>query len=249
MERTLCTLVTGASSGIGREIAIHLSQSRRLILHGRDLKRLDETRSLCANHAQHEVWAIDLGKPSEIEGALSGFLLNQELAVDCFVHSAGVLKIMPMRNMGLNEAEEIMAVNFFSAAEIVRLLLRRSVNHRQLRSIVFISSTASKFGARGFNYYCASKGALDSLMRALAVELAPKIRVNSVLPGGVKTPMTESMFDDPELASRLEADYPLGLGELSDIAAAVEFLLSDEAGWITGEQLVIDGGRTVNISA
>lgn len=249
MERALCTLVTGASSGIGREIAIRLSQGRRLILHGRDLDRLDETMSLCADHAQHEVWPFDLGNPGRIEVSLSEFLLKQELAIDCFVHSAGVLKIMPMRNMDLEKAEEIMAVNFGSAAEIVRLLLKRGLNHRELRSIVFVSSIASKFGARGFNFYCASKGALDSLMRALAVELAPEIRVNSVLPGGVKTAMTGSMFEDPQLAIGLEADCPLGLGKPADIAAAVEFLLSDKAGWITGEQLVVDGGRTVNISA
>ena len=249
MERTLYTLISGASSGIGREIAIRLSQSRRLILHGRDVNRLNETRSLCANHVQHEVLPIDLRNPCEIEAGLSGCLLKQGLAVDSFIHSAGVLKILPMRNMGLKAAEEIMAVNFLSATEIIRLLLRKNLNQRQLRNIVFVSSTASKFGAKGFNLYCASKGALDSLMRALAVELAPEIRVNSVLPGGVKTHMTESMFDDPELASRLDADYPLGLGEPSDIVAAVEFLLSDKARWITGQQLVVDGGRTVNITA
>jgi NAD(P)-dependent dehydrogenase (short-subunit alcohol dehydrogenase family) len=118
-----------------------------------------------------------------------------------------------------------------------------------LRNIVFVSSTASKFGAKGFSLYCASKGALDSLMRALAVELAPGIRVNSVLPGGVRTEMTESMFNDPQLADRLSVNYPLGLGQPSDIALAIEFLLSDKARWITGQQLVVDGGRTVNITA
>jgi len=129
------------------------------------------------------------------------------------------------------------------------LLVKKNVNQRQLRSIVFVSSTASMFGAKGFNLYCASKGALDSLMRALAVELAPEIRVNSVLPGGVRTAMTQSMFEDPQLAERLESQYPLGAGRASDVAAAVRFLLSDEARWITGQQLVVDGGRTANISA
>jgi NAD(P)-dependent dehydrogenase (short-subunit alcohol dehydrogenase family) len=147
------------------------------------------------------------------------------------------------------QAREIMNVNFFSAAEITRLLLKKKINHLQLRNIVFVSSTASKFGAKGLNLYCATKGALDSLMRALAVELAPEIRINSVLPGGVRTSMTESMFADPQLAARLGADYPLGPGNISDIAAAVEFLLSDKARWVTGQQFTVDGGRTVNISA
>jgi NAD(P)-dependent dehydrogenase (short-subunit alcohol dehydrogenase family) len=86
-------------------------------------------------------------------------------------------------------------------------------------------------------------------MRAAAVELAPDVRVNSVLPGAVRTAMTESMLADDALQTRMEADYPLGLGEPGDIAAAVEFLLSEKARWITGQQLVVDGGRTVNITA
>jgi NAD(P)-dependent dehydrogenase (short-subunit alcohol dehydrogenase family) len=249
MEPALCTLITGASSGIGREIAVRLSPGRKLILHGRDVQRLEETRSRCAQSAGHTIWAMDLGKTSEIEAGLSGLLAGEGLAVACFVHCAGLLKVLPMRNMDLVTAEEMMRVNFLSAVELVRLLLKRSLNHRLLRNVLFVSSTASQFGARGFNLYCASKGALDSLMRALAVELAPDIRVNSVLPGGVKTPMTGAMFNDPELASRMAAGYPLGVGEPSDIAAAVQFLVSDQARWITGQQLVVDGGRTINVTA
>jgi NAD(P)-dependent dehydrogenase (short-subunit alcohol dehydrogenase family) len=142
-----------------------------------------------------------------------------------------------------------MDVNFMSALEILRLLVRRKTNGKHLRGVVFISSTASEFGARGFGAYCASKGALDAFMRAAAVELAPQVRVNSVLPGATRTAMTETMLSDAALRQRMEADYPLGLGEPGDIAAAVEFLLSDGARWITGQQLVVDGGRTVNITA
>jgi NAD(P)-dependent dehydrogenase (short-subunit alcohol dehydrogenase family) len=86
-------------------------------------------------------------------------------------------------------------------------------------------------------------------MRALAVELAPEVRVNSVLPGAVETAMTKQVFADPEVAPRVSAEYPLGTGKPGDIAAAVEFLLSEDARWITGQQLVVDGGRTVNITA
>lgn len=249
MEPRLYTLITGASSGIGKSIAVALSQNRHLVLHGRDLNRLDETRNLCANHDRHLLWPMDLAEPGQIQPALSELLLKQQAAIDSFVHCAGVMKILPMRQMDLTLAQRIMNTNFHSAAEIIGLLLKRSVNHHQLRNIVLVSSIASKFGAKGFSLYCASKGALDSLMRALAVELAPGIRVNSVLPGGVRTAMTESMFNDPQLAARLSADYPLGLGQPSDIAAAVEFLISEKARWITGHQLVVDGGRTANITA
>ncbi|KQP99925.1 short-chain dehydrogenase [Methylobacterium sp. Leaf121] len=86
-------------------------------------------------------------------------------------------------------------------------------------------------------------------MKALAVELAPGVRVNSVLPGSIRTPMTETIFADPVTAERLVKDYPLGIGLPSDITHAVIFLMSDQARWITGHQMVVDGGRSANISA
>ena len=86
-------------------------------------------------------------------------------------------------------------------------------------------------------------------MRSLAVELAPQVRVNSVLPGGIGTQMTDRMLSDAELKERMERDYPLGLGRAEDVASLVRFLVSDEARWITGQQFVIDGGRTINITA
>ncbi len=195
------------------------------------------------------MWPHDLANVGGIEASLAAVLRGSGAKIEAFVHSAGVLKLMRFRSMDLASAAETMNVNFLAAAEIVKQLLRKPVNADHLRGVVFVSSTASQFGARGFNLYCASKGALDALMRALAVELAPAVRVNSVLPGAVNTPMTAGMFSDAELSERMAKDYPLGIGESSDIAAAVDFLLSENARWITGQQLVVDGGRTVNISA
>jgi len=248
MEPTTVTLITGASSGSGREIAIHLSRSRRLILHGRDAARLAETRDRCERPESQILWIQDLRDTAAIAAPLTALIESRPLAVEGFVHSAGLLKIAPLRLIEPGEAAGLMAVNCLSAAEITRVLIAKKTNARHLKGIVFISSTASQFGAKGFNVYCASKGALDALMRALAVELAPGVRVNSVLPGAVRTPMTESMLADAELRERMQAGYPLGLGESKDIATAVEYLLSDGARWITGHSLVVDGGRTVNIT-
>jgi NAD(P)-dependent dehydrogenase (short-subunit alcohol dehydrogenase family) len=86
-------------------------------------------------------------------------------------------------------------------------------------------------------------------MKSLAVELAPDVRVNSVLPGAIKTEMTKAIFARPEVEDRFRRDYPLGVGQPDDIVHIVEFLLSDRARWITGQQLIVDGGRTVNITA
>jgi NAD(P)-dependent dehydrogenase (short-subunit alcohol dehydrogenase family) len=249
MQRSPVTLVTGASSGIGCRIAVQLSTSRRLLLHGRDAGRLERTRGLCQRSAEHRVWTHDLRDIDAIDASLTQVIERDALAVEGFVHSAGTLEIRPLRLLELSAARQIMDVNFMSAAEILRLLVRKKRSGGHLRGAVFISSTASQFGARGFSLYSASKGALDAFMRAMAVELAPDVRVNSVLPGAVSTAMTGPLLADPELLERIRRDHPLGLGEPSDIAAAVEFLLSDQARWITGQQLVVDGGRTVDITA
>jgi NAD(P)-dependent dehydrogenase (short-subunit alcohol dehydrogenase family) len=249
MDPNTATLITGASSGTGRRIAVHLSQSRRLILHGRDASRLLETRALCQRPDEHLLWNFDLRKGDEIETSLKSLIESNQLAIDGLVHSAGTLTIQPLRLVERGPAREIMDVNFMAAVEILRLLVRKKINGKHLRGVVFISSTASKFGARGFSVYCASKGALDAFMRAAAVELAPEVRVNSVLPGATRSAMTAAMLNDAELRARMEADYPLGIGDPDDIACAVEFLLSDKARWITGQELVVDGGRTVNITA
>ena len=249
MDPNTATLITGASSGTGRRIAVHLSQSRRLILHGRDASRLLETRALCHRPDEHLLWNLDLRQGQRIENSLKSLIESNQLAIDGLVHSAGTLAIQPLRLVERGPAQEVMDVNFMAAVEILRLLVRKKINGKHLRGVVFISSTASKFGARGFSVYCASKGALDAFMRAAAVELAPDIRVNSVLPGATRSAMTEAMLNDAELRARMEADYPLGIGDPDDVACAVEFLLSDKARWITGQQIVVDGGRTVNITA
>ncbi len=243
------TLITGASSGTGRRLAVHLSQSKRLVLHGRDASRLLETRALCNRPDEHLLWNLDLRRGDEIESSLKTLIESNRLGIEGFVHSAGMLAVQPLRLVERGLAREIMDVNFMAALEILRLLVRKKINGKSLRGAVFISSTASRFGARGFSTYCASKGALDAFMRAAAVELAPEVRVNSVLPGATRSAMTEAMLNDPELRARMQADYPLGIGDPDDVAWAVEFLLSDKARWITGQEFVVDGGRTVNITA
>src|SRR5579862_1467386 len=179
------TLITGSSSGIGRETAIRLSTAHRLILHGRDAARLEETRRLCNQAEHHILWKFELREVDRLEKSLTQLIEGDSLEVAGFVHCAGTLKILPLRSIDRFVVRETMDVNFTSAVEIVRLLVRKKINQKHLRSIVFVSSIASLYGARGFNLYCASKGALDAFMRALAVELAPAVRANSVLPGAI----------------------------------------------------------------
>jgi NAD(P)-dependent dehydrogenase (short-subunit alcohol dehydrogenase family) len=244
-----CTLITGASSGIGREIAKGLSRERRLILNGRDEQRLDETRQACSSPERHLVWPQALDRVADVQRSFTEFLAHHQARVNNYVHCAGTLKILPLRSIEIDYALEVLNTNFTSAFALMNVLVKKKVNDQKLRSVVFVSSIASQFGAKGFSIYSASKGALDALMKSLAVELAPDVRVNSVLPGAIKTEMTASIFAKPEVEERFRRDYPLGVGEADDIVHIVEFLLSERARWITGQQLVLDGGRTVNITA
>jgi NAD(P)-dependent dehydrogenase (short-subunit alcohol dehydrogenase family) len=156
--------------------------------------------------------------------------------------------ILPARSIDHRIAHEIMTVNFLSAVEIINTLLKKKTNPSGLSNIVFVSSIWARFGARGHSAYCASKSALDGFMRALAVELAPTARVNSILPGAIQTTMAEGGFSDPAILEKLLLDYPLGTGRADDIASAVEFVLSAGARWLTGQEIVLDGGRTINAS-
>jgi len=248
-EHAPYVLITGASSGIGREMAISLSEHYPLILGGRDQARLEESRVGCHEPDRHLCWAQDLAKVADLAETLPAFLVANGAQIGAFVHCAALLKVLPLRSISIAHAQDVINANMLAAMEITRLLMRKNVNAKALRNVVFISTIASQFGAKGFTAYCASKAGLDGLMKALAVELAPDVRVNSVLPGAVRTPMTEAMYADAETAERLMRDYPLGIGQASDITQAVAFLLSDQARWITGHQLVVDGGRSVNISA
>ena len=242
------TLITGAASGIGQKTAIQLSNDRKLLLCDKNSDGLKSTIAQCSNQSAHILWEYDLCNVISIRAELEKIILGRQICIEAFVHSAGMMKVMRMKDADYQNALQIFNVNFFSAAEIISVLLKKNINKDCLKNIVFISAILSKFGAKGHNLYSSTKAALDGLMRSLSVELAPKIRVNSILPGGVRTPMSEHALKDPAIIERLNQDYPLGIGEPSDIANLVEFLLSDKSRWITGQQIIIDGGRTANIS-
>lgn len=241
-------LITGASSGMGREMAIRFSEQYRVIVNGRNLERLQETISMCQNAEQQLIWQYDLSNIDGLEESLILFLKAEGITVNYYVHCAGMMKNYPIKMVNVELLQQTFNTNVFSAELITKLLVNKKLNNNSLKSIVYISSNISGFGAKAHSVYGASKGAVDAMMKSLAMELAPNIRVNSVLPGAVKTMLTEHIFEDENLINRMKETYPLGLGTTSDIYEAVRFLLSEEARWITGQQITVDGGRTVNIT-
>lgn len=248
MNNTNFILVTGASSGIGSRIAIQLAENSPVILHGRDKIKLQNVFQACCGRHPILVWQYDLSEIGQIDNEFSSFLLSNGAHVSAFVHCAGNMRLLPLKMVTINTMQSIFNINVFSAAILCHVLTRKRSNGDALKNIVFISSNISNFGAKAFSTYAASKGALDAFMRCLAVELAPTVRVNSVLPGAIRTEMTENIFSDEERAKKLISDYPLGIGRVGDIAGIVSFLLSDSSRWITGQQIVVDGGRSINIS-
>jgi NAD(P)-dependent dehydrogenase (short-subunit alcohol dehydrogenase family) len=241
-------LLTGASSGIGHGVALRLSQTHNLILHGRNKLRLEEIRVLCANPDNHLLWISDFSDASLVAENLESFLVENGAQVITFIHSAGQPFIHAARNADFQKALECLSVNYLSAQQIITVLSKKRVNHGSLANVILVSSIWSTFGAAGYSLYCASKAALEAMVRALAIELAPGTRINSIAPGGVDTPMAAAALADSEIANNIKNTYPLGLGTPDDVANVVEFLLTPSASWITGQRIVADGGRSVNMS-
>jgi NAD(P)-dependent dehydrogenase (short-subunit alcohol dehydrogenase family) len=248
MEKKQFVLVTGATSGIGKEIAIQLSNNYNLVLHARNLEKLNDVGVLCNPANTILKWFNNLEEIDGVENSLASFITTNSIEIFKFVHCAGVMKMAPLKMSTLSVLQQTFNVNVFAPNLICKVLINKKSNNSALNSAVFISSNISNHGAKAMSAYGSSKSALDGLMRSLAIELAPKVRVNSVLPGAVETEMTKDILGNEEIKERMLAVYPLGIGSPNDIYQVVSFLLSENTRWITGQQFTVDGGRTINIS-
>jgi len=232
-------LVTGASSGIGRQVAIDLALGgAHLILLGRNLEKLEETKRLCSDAAQVSLLAKDLND-DDFVNALSSTLHD---SLDGIVFNAGKVKVNPVAFINRSDIDDIFDTNTKSNMLLTQFLLRKKKLNKN-SSIVFVSSIATLKPTVGNSVYNASKSALNGFAHSLALEVAPKgIRVNTVLPGFVETNILGRVRTEGEVKKHL-LDYPLGrFGKPSDVSSLVCFLLSEESSWITGAQIPIDGG-------
>ncbi len=237
------TIITGATSGIGLDLSKRLAKERNVILVGRNQEKLDLAISQVGDKHHVLGFACDLDSDRKaIATQLSELILTNGIQIDSFVHCAGTSKVMAIRQADTESVDTIFNVNILSAIEFIKLLLKKE-NKGALRNILLISSLASVRGEKGNSIYAASKGALNSLAVTLAKELAPKVRVNSISPGTVETPMTQD-FIATEAGENHLKDYPLGVGHCEDITNLACFLLSDSSRWITGQNIIIDGGRS-----
>jgi short-subunit dehydrogenase len=235
------TLITGATSSIGKEIARNRSKTDNLVLHGRDMDALRDLANELSNATDIKIWCYDFKKIDDLNSDFSEMLDFNAIKVSKVVHAAGYLKIMPFRAFKLEDTLDIFNVNVFSIIEILRVLTRKA-HKDNLESVVMISAFFSKFGDRGNAVYSSSKGALNSLIKGLAVEF-PHARFNAIILGAVRTKMTEHLFDASVDMSRFNR-YVLGTGTTEQVSDGVNFLLSDHL-WMTGQEIYLDGGASI----
>ncbi len=239
-------LITGASSGIGRSCAVQCSKmGASLLLMGRNVDELNRTVSELQPGTKVEMIVADFSKMVDLELVIAEKILTIG-KIAGFIHCAGVEKTLPLKKQTSEVFQSIFDINVFAGFELAKIISLKKYKAEKA-SFVFIASVAGMVGESGKTIYSASKGAVISGARSMSMELARSdIRVNSISPAMVKTPILEKMFDGigEEATQNIKKKHPLGIGEPEDVANACVFLLSDAAKWITGTNLVVDGGYT-----
>lgn len=233
-------LVTGASSGIGRQTAISCAEmGAQLVITGRNAERLAATHQVLAGGG-HLAVAADLTNPEDLSA-----LVAQAGTINGVVHAAGISKLVPLRMLKQAHLDEMFAHNTYAPLLLTKeLLAKRKI--LASGSIVFISAVASHIGPLASSAYSASKGALLGAMRSLGLEVAKQgIRANCIAPGYVRTPMLDGLASGGVDTEEYANLAPLGMGEPQDAAHAAIFYLSDASRWITRNYFIVDGGLTV----
>jgi NAD(P)-dependent dehydrogenase (short-subunit alcohol dehydrogenase family) len=242
-------LITGATSGIGKSVVLSLlNQGAKVIAIGRNSKKL----ILLKNETNNKNNLILEEKDLSNCGGLDKWILNiakKYGKLKGLVLSAGIQQIMPISlSLSVEKSKELFEINYFSSMQIAKGFCDRRANIGKGSSVIFLSSIASIKGNTGIIGYAASKGAINSAVKSLALEVAKLgIRVNAVLPGFVKTEMTLRWKEiyNKKYIEKINNEYPLGIGKAEDVTGPILFLLSEESKWITGSEIIVDGGASL----
>jgi NAD(P)-dependent dehydrogenase (short-subunit alcohol dehydrogenase family) len=239
-------VVTGAGSGIGKAVALACNAlGATVIANGRDRGKLENARSASAHPDAFHVEPLDLLADLD---ALPGWiksLRERHGKLGGLACCAGHAGIMPLREYARSEAARLFDIHFHAPVLLAKGFADRRNNRGPGSSIVFIASAAAMAREAGLLAYGGAKAALLAAAAVLSKELAPqKIRVNAIAPAVVRTPMGEAYLSFlGEGAPAEQAAYPFGIGEPEDVAGMAAWLFSDAGRWITGQTIVMDGGR------
>lgn len=243
-------LVTGASSGIGKATAERLGREGASVCvnYYSERERQDAEQVVATiegSGAQAFALAADVGDEDAVRQLVTQ-AAERFGGLDLLVNNAGIEKKVPVLEMSLDDWDAVMRTNltgtFLCLREAGRVMAAAGGG-----VIVNISSVHEFIPWPGFAHYCASKGGMKLLMETAARELAPhKIRVVNIAPGAIATPINRSVLDDPQAKEAVEAEIPLGrMGNADEIAAAVVWVASDEASYVTGTTVLVDGGMSL----
>jgi 3-oxoacyl-[acyl-carrier protein] reductase len=236
------SLVTGASRGIGRAIATALAaEGAHVVLGGRDAARLAEAvEAIRGAGGSAEALSLDVADRASVEGAVGSVLLSRG-RIDHLVNNAGITRDNLLLRMKDEEWQQVMATNLTGVFLCTQAALKPMLKQRSGR-IVSITSVVGLGGNAGQANYAASKAGIVGFTRSVAREVASRgITANAVAPGFVETDMTAAMTQKAREA--VLAAIPMGrVGRAEDVAAAVVFLVSDAAAYVTGQVLAVDGG-------
>ena len=233
-------LITGASSGLGRQCAITASHyGATLYISGRNEERLRYTYEQLSGQGHHWIVA-DLTREEDISG-----LVGSLPSLNGVVYSTGISDLSPARYIKRADIAKTFDISYNASVLLTSHLLSNKKLEKNACSLVFISTISTKYPFVGGTMYISAKAALESYAKVLALELAPKgIRSNSISPAFVKTPMLDDTAQkySEEAVKKIEAQQLLGLGEPEDVANTVVFFLSDASRWITASNLILGGG-------
>ena len=233
-------LITGVNSDLGFATAKVLAEKHSLILSGRNLDELKEIQSKIKNKQDHLIWNIDLVE-NKINLKLIKFLDETNAEIKAFVHFAGFFKINPLRLVKEEEIINSFKINVLSAIQIT-IVLSKKKYRKNLKDIIFISSISALRGKTGFSLYASAKSALSGLTKNLAIELSP-VNVNQLILGAINTKKTKSLLDP--IKEELDNHIPLKLGNVNQISKWINFMVNNNDKWMTGQEIIIDGGASV----
>lgn len=236
-------LVTGASSGIGQACAAALAEvGAHVVCVARGAEKLTETVDLiAAAGGSAEARPLDMGDLSALDA-----LLRDEAPFDVVVNSAGLARHSPALETTPEDFDAVMGVNLRAAYFLSAGAARRMIGAGRTGSIIHVSSQMGHVGGIDRAVYCATKHGLEGMVKAMAIEWGPaRVRINTVCPTFIRTPLTAATFQDPARVAWIEDKIKLGrVGEVEDIMGAVVYLASDASALVTGTSLLIDGGWT-----